>query len=52
MGGMIKFSLLDAIWLWLTHPPNVEFSSNFYGHKTEPPFHPTADSAKAQPPVG
>ncbi len=51
-GGTVKFGPLDAIWLWLTHPPNVKFSSNIYGHKTESPFHPLADSAKAQPPVG
>ncbi len=29
-------------------PKKVEFSSNFPVHKTEPPYHPPADSAKAR----
>jgi hypothetical protein len=30
-------------------PPNIEFSLNYNGHKTEPPFHPPANLSKAQP---
>ncbi len=29
-------------------PKKVKFSSNFPVHKTEPPYHPPADSAKAR----
>ncbi len=47
-GRIDDFSPLDAIWLWLTPPKKVKFSSNFPVHKTEPPYHPPADLAKAR----
>jgi hypothetical protein len=33
-------------------PKKVEFSLNFPAHKTEPPYHPPADSAKASGALG
>jgi hypothetical protein len=43
-----EFSPQDAIRLWLTPPQKNKFSSNFPVHKTEPPYHPPANSAKAR----
>jgi hypothetical protein len=51
LGALIKFGPLDAIWLWLT-PTKHQIYIEFYRHKTEQPFHPPANSAKAQPPNG